>query len=118
MCIWSCKSFFWEKQFIGHGKKKWNWRLTKGVFSELFSITLVNAIKPENIISGFKTTGIFPVDSTKLPRHEFTLEDLAEYDLKSSTSNRNSQNKDLIHTETKEISVVVQEYLDVSCSYH
>lgn len=56
---------------------------------------------------------IFPVDSTKFPRYAFTVKDLAEYNLKPSTSNKNSQNKDLINTEPQEMDEVVPENPDV-----
>ncbi|CAH1978092.1 unnamed protein product [Acanthoscelides obtectus] len=46
--------------------------LTKLEFSEVLGTVWKKSMTYENIISGFKTTGIFPVDSTKFPISEFT----------------------------------------------
>lgn len=38
-------------------------------------------LQPKQNLSRLKTTGIIPVDSTKFPNHEFTVEYLAGYNL-------------------------------------
>lgn len=49
--------------------------LTKFNFSRVFSVAWIKACKPETIVSGFRKTGIFPLDSsaikiTKIPTDE------------------------------------------------
>ncbi|KAF5280118.1 hypothetical protein FQR65_LT15067 [Abscondita terminalis] len=47
-------------------------RLTKAEFSEFLGTVWHKSMEQENIISRFKTTGIFPVYSSKFPVNEFT----------------------------------------------
>lgn len=54
-------------------------RLTKGKFSELLGIVWLESMKSVNIISGFKNTGTFPVDSAMFPEDLFDPIDLKEY---------------------------------------
>lgn len=51
-------------------------RLTKSEFVELQGTVWTEAMKSDNIISGFRSTGVYPVDSTKFPQSEFTEADI------------------------------------------
>lgn len=54
-------------------------RLTKCKFSELLGSLWLSSMKSVNIISGFKNTGTFPVDSAMFPEEFFDPIDLKEY---------------------------------------
>ncbi|CAH2011006.1 unnamed protein product [Acanthoscelides obtectus] len=74
-CVFGPVKTCWEKELISLGEKKMgsgSGRLTKVEFSEVLGTVRKKSMTYENIISGFKTTGIFLVDSTKFSISEFT----------------------------------------------
>lgn len=54
-------------------------RLTRSQFVEMLRDVWSQAMKKENIISGFKSCGIFPVDESKFPTTAFKKEQLDAY---------------------------------------
>lgn len=81
-CVFGPVKTFWEKKLICFGKKqmgKGTGRLSKAEFVELLAEVWAQAIKPSNIISGFKSCGIFPVDKTKFPESAFRKQELEDY---------------------------------------
>lgn len=81
-CVFGPVKTFWEKLLISYGKKKLGTgtgRLGKSEFAELLGVVWTQAMKPDNIISGFRTTGTFPVESLRFPISEFSAEDLRMY---------------------------------------
>lgn len=67
-------------------------RLSKSQFVELLAEVWTHAIKPKNIISGFSSSGIFPVDKTKFPTDSFKQRELEEYLQNQSTSSKEPNN--------------------------
>lgn len=81
-CVFGPLKFAWDKKLIQFGKQmvgKGVGRLTKGKFSELLGSVWLESMKSVNIISGFKNTGTFPVDSAMFPEDLFDPIDLKEY---------------------------------------
>lgn len=53
--------------------------LDKSTFTKLLSDVWLKVITPTNIINGFKSTGIFPVNRTMFPDNLFEVADLERY---------------------------------------
>ncbi|KAJ8914133.1 hypothetical protein NQ315_016211, partial [Exocentrus adspersus] len=88
-CVFGPVKTFWEKKLIAFGKKqmgKGTGRLSKPEFVELLAEVWTHAIKPTNIVSGFRSCGIFPVDKTKFPTSSFKQRELEEYLQKQENS--------------------------------
>ncbi|XP_029348016.1 tigger transposable element-derived protein 2-like [Acyrthosiphon pisum] len=81
-CVFGPLKSVWDKELIHFGKTmigKGPGRLTKAMFSELLGKAWSVGMKSENIISGFRTTGVFPVDKNKFPLTEFDPNELNYY---------------------------------------
>ncbi|KAG5897369.1 hypothetical protein JTB14_022077 [Gonioctena quinquepunctata] len=63
------------KKHMGHGAG----RLKKNEFTELLAEVWKEAFTERNIICGFVTTGIFPVNAEKFPENEFNPTDLKRF---------------------------------------
>lgn len=82
-CVFGPLKVKWNKQLVKFGKEQMGrgcGRLSKEKFTELLGITWQESMVPNNIISGFKNTGVYPVNREKFPQSEFTPEDLAKYE--------------------------------------
>lgn len=82
-CVFGPLKVNWNKQLVKFGKEQMGrgcGRLSKEKFTELLGTTWQESIVPNNIISGFKNTGVYPVNREKFPQSEFTPEDLAKYE--------------------------------------
>lgn len=72
------------KKIIAYGKNQMgngSCRLTKKEFCEMLGQVWKESMKPTNIISGFKSCGIFPVDATMFPKTEFNVVNLEAYEV-------------------------------------
>ncbi|KAG5870769.1 hypothetical protein JTB14_032849 [Gonioctena quinquepunctata] len=81
-CVLGPVKTCWEKKLIAHGKKHMRhgaWRLKKNEFTELLAEVWKEAFTERNIICGFVTTGIFPVNAEKFPENEFNPTDLKRF---------------------------------------
>lgn len=81
-CVFGPVKTSWEKKLISFGKRqmgKGTGRLSKSDFVEMLGEVWTVAIKKSNILAGFKSCGIFPVDKTKFPRDAFRREELEAY---------------------------------------
>lgn len=71
------------KKLISHGKKQieksGDIRLKRNEFSALLGEVWKESMLSKNVISGFVSTGVFPVDSTKFPEELFHPKELREY---------------------------------------
>ena len=54
--------------------------ISKATFVDLISSVWHEGLTPENVISGFRKTGIYPVDRTKFPQHRFDVRLVKSYD--------------------------------------
>lgn len=99
-CVFGPLKISWNRQLIKYGKQQMgrsSGRLTKNTFSELLGCTWAESMLAKNIISGFKNTGIYPVNSTMFPEEEFTIQDLEKYRA-SLQSQANKQNENEVIT--------------------
>lgn len=112
-CVFGPVKKTWDKKLVEHGVKqmgKGTGRLSRAQFSELLHEVYIESLKSENIISGFTTTGMYPVDPSKFPKHLFQGEDLALYaNLLNNNKPEKPANCDRHHTE-KEINEQHAEY--------
>lgn len=95
-CVFGPVKTNWEKKLIHFAKcqleRKDSGRLPKSKFVELLGQVWVESMKSENIIKGFSSTGIYPVDSTKFPESEFSAIALQKYKAKfKEASSQESQ---------------------------
>lgn len=69
-CVFGPVKKLWEKHLIAFGKKqmgKGTGRLTKQEFVEMLGEVWPEAMKSTNVISGFRSCGLFPVDKDRFP---------------------------------------------------
>lgn len=81
-CVFCPVKLSWKTHLINYGKQQMgrgSGRLPKNIFFELLFSTWTESNLAKNILSGFKSTGIYPVDSTMFPEKEFSIEDLEIY---------------------------------------
>lgn len=81
-CVFGPVKTSWEKKLIAFGKKqmgKGTGRLSKSDFVKMLGEVWSDTFKQSNIICGFRSCRIFPVDETKFPRDAFKKEDLEAY---------------------------------------
>lgn len=81
-CVFGPVKKAWDKKFVENGIKQMGLRtgrLSQSQFTELLAEVYKLAMKTENIKSGFSTTGLYPVDPSKFPKHLFKPEDLQLY---------------------------------------
>lgn len=72
----------WDKLLVAYGKEQMgqgSGRLPKDKFAQFISLTWRMAMTSKNIISGFESTGTFPVNHEKFPHKEFNAEELRVY---------------------------------------
>lgn len=96
-CVFGPVKTFWEKKLVNFGRKnmgKGTGRLTKSQFVEMLGDVWIQAMKSSNIISGFRSCGIFPVDKSKFPISAFKKEELNEYLKKASEPEKNIEEQD------------------------
>ena len=80
-CVFGPVKQTWERLLVNNGKRKigrCHTHLTKQEFSALIG-QLWPKISTSNIISGFRTTGLFPLDSEKIPNDLFAKKHLERY---------------------------------------
>ncbi|KAJ8966379.1 hypothetical protein NQ314_003555 [Rhamnusium bicolor] len=73
-CIFGPLKTLWDKLLVEHGKTQIglaNSRLSREKFAEMIGTVWPDGMTKKNIISGFETTGIYPVDSTKFSKEFF-----------------------------------------------
>lgn len=81
-CVFGPVKCYWEKTLVEHGMKqmgKGSGHLSKEKFTELLGEVWEKAFTTKNIVSGFNTTGIFPVDATKFSKKIFNPNELKIY---------------------------------------
>ncbi|KAI4460092.1 hypothetical protein MML48_6g00008638 [Holotrichia oblita] len=81
-CVFGPIKIKWDKILVAHGKSemgKSSGRLSKQKFVELLSEVWREGIPSTNIISGFKTTGIFPVNPDMFSEEFFDPLKLEKY---------------------------------------
>jgi hypothetical protein len=69
----------WDRQVIVHQRSSNFGPITKAVFVDIVSKVWPKAMQAQSIISGFRTTGIFPVDRKQYPLKAFDPKKLAVY---------------------------------------
>lgn len=82
-CVFGPVKTCWEKKLISFAKKqverKDSGHLPKNKFVELLGAVWKESMKSQNIMKGFTSTGIFPVDAQKFPSTEFNPLALEKY---------------------------------------
>lgn len=82
-CVFKPVKDDWEKRLVNFAKKqvekRESGRLSKCQFAEMLGEVWKSSMKPENIVKGFLSTGIFPCNSTKFPESLFDPIELAQY---------------------------------------
>ncbi|KAJ8869551.1 hypothetical protein PR048_028542 [Dryococelus australis] len=68
----------WEKKLVSWYRDN-NRKLQKNEFVNLLCEVWTEGLKPENIISGFRSTGIYPTDRNKYPVSRFNLDKHQRY---------------------------------------
>ena len=69
----------WES-LLNEWVVEWGSKLTKANFVNLLSKVWHEGLKPSNVVSGFRTTGIFPVDREKYKKSRLDPRLLKQYD--------------------------------------
>lgn len=91
-CVFGPIKIKWDRILVDHGKSEMGkscGRLTRHKFSELLKNVWEQGMIPKNIISGFESTGIFPVNSLKFSEKYFDPNLLRKYrEHKSISSNQ------------------------------
>lgn len=81
-CVFGPVKTYWNKTLVEHGVKqmgKGSGHLSKEKFTELLGEVWGKAFTRKNIVSGFSTTGVFPVDALKFPKKLFNATELNVY---------------------------------------
>nr|XP_023014653.1 uncharacterized protein LOC111504352 [Leptinotarsa decemlineata] len=81
-CVFGPVKIKWDKILVAHGKSemgKSSGRLSKQKFVELLAEVWRDGMTAANIISGFETTGIFPINSAMFPEEFFDPIKLKKY---------------------------------------
>ncbi|XP_039291040.1 uncharacterized protein LOC120352824 [Nilaparvata lugens] len=82
-CVFGPVKNCWERKLISFGKKQiekqGNCRISKSEFATLIGEVWKEAMISKNIVSGFTSTGLFPVNACKFPESAFNPQDLANY---------------------------------------
>lgn len=81
-CVFGPVKTNWERLLVEHGKLAMgqnHQRLSKKNFVELLGEVWHLSMTPANIISGFRSTGIFPINPLAFPVREFNPIDLQKY---------------------------------------
>lgn len=91
-CVFGPIKKMWEKKLIdfvkGQLQNRQSGRLSRSLFVELLGEVWSQGMKPTNIVRGFETTGLFPVNVKRFPESEFDPVKLKRY--KESLSENNS----------------------------
>ena len=98
-CVFGPLKSCWNRQLVKYGREQMGQgcgRLPKNKFVELLGTTWQESMKSRNIISGFLTTGVYPVDPTRFPRDEFNINDLEKYEEFCNISQQQTQGIHLI----------------------
>lgn len=100
-----------DRSFFGPLKTYWNqeaktWmtnhpnrNLMRYQAGEVLGKAWVRAATAANAISGFRGTGIFPLDQNAIPDHFYSISDLARQNAENGNSNATSQEKTLARIE-------------------
>lgn len=78
-CVFGPVKNHWEKILVEYGKSEFgqsHQRLTRKEFVELLGEVRRISMTPANITSGFRSTGIFPLDKKVFPERQFNPIDL------------------------------------------
>lgn len=90
-CVFGPIKTAWDEKLVQHGKRnigKTNIQLSRDIFSQYIG-EIWASVNKDNIVSGFRETGCFPVDETKFPVSEFKDDSLKRYQqLKISESEK------------------------------
>lgn len=89
-CVFGPLKTRWDKILVNYGKSQMGvstGRLSKDKFGVLLGQALCESVKPENILNGFVTTGLFPIDSSKFPKELFDPLELQRYQLRKKQKN-------------------------------
>lgn len=81
-CVFKTVKYIWDRKLEAFGKEQMgnsSGRLTKNKFVEYLGATWKEAMLSKNIISGFKSTGVYPVNASKFPEQEFDPKELQFY---------------------------------------
>ncbi|KAJ8934271.1 hypothetical protein NQ314_013481 [Rhamnusium bicolor] len=96
-CVFGPVKTKWDKLLVEYRKTQMglsSGRITKAQFSELLKNVWMSGIIPANIISGFVSTGLCPVDATKFPEDEFDPALLRKYRKQKRLSDSATQTED------------------------
>ena len=88
-CVFGPVKVKWDKKLVEYGKTQVGVRsgtLTKEKFGVLLGEVLKESVKLQNVVSGFVTTGIFPVDPKQFPEELFDAVQLQRYKDRKSTT--------------------------------
>lgn len=105
-CVFGPIKTHWEKKLIAYGKTQMGkgcMRLSKQLFSQFIGETWKEAMSADNIISGFLSTGLFPVDRFKFPESEFPSKLLQDYHKSLNASDMvSAQSEAVLEIESKQ----------------
>lgn len=95
-CVFGPLKTGWEKILVAYGRKNllasFN-TLNRKIFVELLAKAWRTYLSEKNIISGFRETGCFPVDSSKFPEREYDQNKLNRYKSLQQQQKQNNKNK-------------------------
>lgn len=86
-CVFKGVKYTCDRKLVAFGKEQMGkgvGRLTKNKFAEYLAETWREAMLPKNIISGFESTEVYPVNAAKFPENEFNPDQLKFYKEKIS----------------------------------
>ena len=96
-CVFGPVKTSWEKQLVEYGKSQMgqsHQRLAKKQFSELLGEVWRVSMTSANIIAGFRSTGIFPLNSNLFPENEFDPIDLRNYKIKKNEEKKKKEEEE------------------------
>ncbi|GBM52893.1 hypothetical protein AVEN_162389-1 [Araneus ventricosus] len=73
----------WDKRLVEVQRMSGATKISKASFTQLVDELWPISLTPENIKSGFKSTGIYPSDRTKYPKARFCSQMIASYNLQN-----------------------------------
>lgn len=94
-CVFGPIKTSWDKMLVAHGKSqmgKADSHLKKDKFGTLLGKVWSEAMIPKNIISGFVTTGVYPLDSARFPTDFFDPIDYRKYKQRKRSKETSTSN--------------------------
>jgi len=69
----------WNEMLVDHQRREGFKNISKSQFVDLLCIAWSKAMTPEIIMTGFRVTGIFPLDVNRFPKDNFNKERLSSF---------------------------------------